>query len=75
MSNQWSIYADRTTKSGRRLTLTHRTRGTLDTPITVIHTNYDTLACMTCLSADTCAHSRWAKQYVQDHPEHEDVAS
>lgn len=74
MTDRFHVYADWTTRTGRRLALRERTTGTSNAPITLKLTDHNTMVCWTCLSI-SCAHSRWAKQYVEDHPEHEDVAS
>jgi hypothetical protein len=54
--------------TGRYYQLNLRAKGQMVAPILVKHsTRFDTMVCLSCVSADSCAHSRMVRQYVQDH--------
>jgi hypothetical protein len=55
-------------RTGKYYQLNLRTKGQMVAPIVVKHsTRFDTMVCLSCVSADTCAHSRLVRQYVEDH--------
>lgn len=54
--------------TGRYFQLNLRAKGQMVAPILVKHTRFDTMVCLSCVSADTCAHSRLVRQYVEAQP-------
>lgn len=55
--------------TGKYYCLNLRAKGQMVAPILVKHsTRFNTMVCLSCVSADTCAHSRMVRQYVEQHP-------
>lgn len=55
-------------KTGKYYQLNLRAKGQMVAPILVKHsTRFDTMVCLSCVSADTCVHARMVRQYIEDH--------
>jgi hypothetical protein len=54
--------------TGRYYQLNLRAKGQMVAPILVKHTRFDTMVCLSCVSADKCVHSRMVRRYVEEHP-------
>jgi hypothetical protein len=50
--------------TGRYFQLNLRTKGGAVAPILVKLTRFDTMVCLTCVSADRCAHSRLVRRHL-----------
>lgn len=54
------------TSRGVYFQLDLRTKGGMVAPILVKHcTRFDTMVCLTCVSADQCAHSRLVRRHLE----------
>lgn len=69
MASKAEIIETGSNSTGRYYQLNLRTKGEMVAPILVKHsTRFDTMVCLSCVSADRCAHSRMVRRYVDEHP-------
>lgn len=65
-AEKWEVTDTRRNSTGVYFSLNVKTHGLLRAPVTVKHSErYDTMVCLTCLTADSCQHSRFVRQWIQ----------
>jgi hypothetical protein len=69
MKSEWDIRETRSNSKGVYYSLNVKTKGDLLAPVTVKwSTRHDKMVCLTCLTNDQCAHAKFVRRYVENHP-------
>jgi hypothetical protein len=68
MTTETEVIEVGSNSTGAYYRLNLRTKGEMVAPITVKHsTRFNTMVCLTCVTADSCAHARLVRRYVEEH--------